>query len=120
MEKLSRVSRIIVMTGDFNVDWLNKDGHERKQLYSIFETYGFVQNIDVATSKHLYLLDYIITGISNGSTLTAATPRHTQKKDGLIISRVFRNTRSSDVVNYIRNEANLNLRCNPVLTKYDS
>ena len=62
----------------------------------------------------------VITGISNSSTLTAATPRHTQKKDGLFISRLSRNTRSSDVVNYIRNEANLNLRCDPVPTKYDS
>ena len=61
MEKLSCASGIIVMAGDFNVDWLNKDGLERKQLYCIFETYGFVQNIDVATSKHLHLLDYIIT-----------------------------------------------------------
>ena len=45
----------------------------------------------------------VITGISNSSTLTAATPRHTQKKDGLFISRLSRNTRSSDVVNHIRN-----------------
>ena len=61
MEKLSCASGIIVMAGDFNVDWLNKDGLERKQLYCIFEIYGFVQNIDVETSKHLHLLDYIIT-----------------------------------------------------------
>ena len=61
-----------------------------------------------------------ITGISNSSTLTAATPRHTQKKDGLFIYRLSRNTRSPDVVSYIRNEANLNLRCDPVPTKYDS
>ena len=61
MEKLSCASGIIVMAGDFNVDWLNKDGHERKQLFTIFETFGFIQNIEVATSKHLHLLDYIIT-----------------------------------------------------------
>ena len=61
MEKLSCASGIIVMAGDFNVDWLNKDGHERKQLFTIFETFRFIQNIEVATSKHLHLLDYIIT-----------------------------------------------------------
>ena len=60
------------------------------------------------------------TGTSNCQTLTAATPRHTQQKDGLFISRLSRHTRATDVVSYIRNEANLNLRCDPVPTKYDS
>ena len=62
----------------------------------------------------------VITGTSNCQTLTAATPRHTQQKDGLFISRLSRHTRATDVVSYIRNEANLNLRCDPVPTKYDS
>ena len=47
---------------------------------------------------------------SNCKTLTAATPRHTQQKDGLFISRLSRYTRATDVMSYIRNEANLNLR----------
>ena len=42
MEKLSCASGIIMMIGDFNVDWLNKDRHERKQLFTIFETFVFV------------------------------------------------------------------------------
>ena len=60
-----------------------------------------------------------ITGTSNSRTLTAATPRNTQQKDGLFISRISRHTRATDVMSYIRNEANLNLRCDPVPTKYD-
>ena len=49
------------MAGDFNVDWLDGNGLEHKQLYNIFETFGFTQNINVTTSKHHHLLDYIIT-----------------------------------------------------------
>ena len=45
--------------------------------------------------------------------------RNTQQKDGLFISRLSRHTRATDFVSYIRNEANLNLRCDPVPTKYD-
>ena len=55
-------------------------------------------------------------------TLSAARPRtnpHT-RKDGLVISRLAGNTRAVDVVNYIRSEASLNLRCDPLPTRYDS
>ena len=61
IEKLSCASEVILLAGDFNVDWLNGNGMERRQLYNIFETFGFTQNINVATSKHHHLLDYIIT-----------------------------------------------------------
>ena len=40
----------IVIVGDFNIDWLNTGGSERKQFCNILETFGFV-----------HLLDYIIT-----------------------------------------------------------
>ena len=36
------------------------------------------------------------------------------------ISRLAGNTREIDVVNYIRSETNLNLRCDPLPTRYDS
>ena len=64
IEKLSCASGVILLAGDFNVDWLNGNvnGIERRQVYNIFETFGFTQNINVATSKHHHLLDYIITG----------------------------------------------------------
>ena len=60
-EQLSVCDGVILLAGDFNVDWLNGKGLERRQLYNIFETFGFTQNINVATSKHHHLLDYIIT-----------------------------------------------------------
>ena len=64
----------------------------------------------------------VITGTNNNCRLSAARPRinpHT-RKDGLFISRLAGNTRAIDVVNYIRSEANLNLRCDPLPTRYDS
>ena len=56
IEKLSCASEVILLAGDFNVDWLDGNGLERRQLYNIFETFGFTQNINVATSKHHHLL----------------------------------------------------------------
>ena len=55
------LSQKIKKAGDFNLDWLDGNGLERRQLYNIFETFGFTQNINVATSKHHHLLDYFIT-----------------------------------------------------------
>ena len=65
----------------------------------------------------------IITGTSTSSSLSAATPRgnpRQSRKDGLFVSRLSRNTRASDVMNYIRTEANLNIRCDPIATRYDT
>ena len=36
LEKLSCMNGNIVMVGDFNIDWLNTNGSERKQFYNIF------------------------------------------------------------------------------------
>ena len=65
----------------------------------------------------------IITGTSTNSSLRAAPPRASSRqsrRDGLFISRLSRNTRAIDVMNYIRNEANLNIRCDPIATRYDT
>ena len=65
----------------------------------------------------------IITGTSTNSSLSAGTPRSNprqSRKDGLFVSRLSRNTRASDVMNYIRTEANLNIRCDPIATRYDT
>ena len=51
----------IIIVGDFNIDWLNTNGSERKRLYNILETFGFVQNICTETHRSHHLLDYIIT-----------------------------------------------------------
>ena len=51
----------IVIVGDFNIDWLNTNGSERKQFCNILETFGFIQNICTETHRSHHLLDYIIT-----------------------------------------------------------
>ena len=61
LEKLSCMSGNIVIVGDFNIDWLNTNGSERKRFYNILETFGFVQNICTETHRSHHLLDYIIT-----------------------------------------------------------
>ena len=66
----------------------------------------------------------VITGTSSNCSLSAATPRsdnpRQSRKDRLFISRLSWNTRAIDVVNFIRNEANLNIRCDPIATRYDT
>ena len=47
--------------GDFNIDWLDVDGNERKRFYTLLETFGLVQRIDIPTYENGHLLDYIIT-----------------------------------------------------------
>ena len=61
LEKLSCMNGNIVIVGDFNIDWLNTNGSERKRFYNILEIFGFVQNICIETHRSHHLLDYIIT-----------------------------------------------------------
>ena len=61
LEKLSCMNGNIVIVGDFNIDWLNTNGSERKQFCNILETFGFVQNIYTETHRSHHLLDYINT-----------------------------------------------------------
>ena len=65
----------------------------------------------------------VSSGTSSNCPLRAApTPRgnpRQSRKDGLFISRFSRNTRAIDVMNYIRNETNLNIRCDSIATRYD-
>ena len=53
----------LIIVGDFNIDWLDVNDNERKQFYTLLETFGLVQRIDMPTYKNLndHLLDYIIT-----------------------------------------------------------
>ena len=51
----------IVIVGDINIDWFNANGYERKRVYNILETFGFVQNICTETHRSHHLLDYNIT-----------------------------------------------------------
>ena len=61
LEKLSCMNSIIVIVGDFNIDWLNTNGSERERFYNILETFRFVLNICTETHRIHHLLDYIIT-----------------------------------------------------------
>ena len=61
LNKLSCMNGNIVIVGDFNIDWVNTNGSERKQFCNILETFGFVQNICTETHSSHHLLDYIIT-----------------------------------------------------------
>ena len=61
LEKLSCMNGNIVIVGDFNIDWLNTNGSERKEFCNILETFGFVQDICTQTHRSHHLLDYIIT-----------------------------------------------------------
>ena len=56
--QLSCMNGNIVIVGDFNIDWLNTNGFERKRFYNILETFGFVQNICTETHRSHHLLDY--------------------------------------------------------------
>ena len=47
--------------GDFNIDWLDVNDNERKQFYTLLETFRLVQRIDKPTYGNGHLLDYIIT-----------------------------------------------------------
>ena len=39
LEKQSCMNGNIVIVGDFNIDWLNRNGSERKQVCNILETF---------------------------------------------------------------------------------
>ena len=65
----------------------------------------------------------VITGTSTNCTLRAAIPRaklQIARRDGLFISRLSSDTRASDLMDYIRREACLNLRCDPLATRHNS
>ena len=41
----------IAIVGYFNVDWLNTNGSERKQLCNILDTFGFVKTYCTETHR---------------------------------------------------------------------
>ena len=60
LEKPSCMNGNIVIVGDFNMDWLNTNGSERRLFYHVLEIFGFVPNICTETHRSHHLLDYII------------------------------------------------------------
>ena len=60
LEELSCMNGNSVIVGDLNIDWLNRNGYERRQFCNLLVTFGFIQNI--CTEAHLShnLFYYII------------------------------------------------------------
>ena len=49
VEKFSSLCCKLIIAGDFNIDWLDVNDNERKQFYTLLETFGLVQRIDMPT-----------------------------------------------------------------------
>ena len=45
----------------FDINWLENNDSERRNLFHILETFGLVQRIDYPTYQNGHLLDYVIT-----------------------------------------------------------
>ena len=50
-----------IMVRDFNINWLENNDSERRNLFHILETFGLVQRIGFPTYQNGHLLDYVIT-----------------------------------------------------------
>ena len=61
LEKLSCLRGNLLIVGDFNINWLENNDSERRNLFHILETFGLVQRIDYPTYQNGHLLDYVIT-----------------------------------------------------------
>ena len=61
LEKLSCFRGNLIIVGDFNINWLENNDSERRNLFHMLETFGLVQRIDFPTYQNGHLLDYVIT-----------------------------------------------------------
>ena len=61
IEKLSCLRGNLIIVGDFNINWLDNNDSEHRNLFHILETFGLVQHIELPTYQNGNLLDYIIT-----------------------------------------------------------
>ena len=55
LEKLSCMNGNIIIVGDFNIDWLNTNGSERKQFCNIVETFDLFK---IYVQKHTEAIIY--------------------------------------------------------------
>ena len=62
LEKLSCLRRNLIIVGDFNINWLENNDSERRNLFHILETFELVQRIDFPTYQNGHLLDYLLPG----------------------------------------------------------
>ena len=61
LERLSCLRGNLIIVGDVNINWLENNDSERRNLFHILETFGLVQRIDFPTYQNGHLLDYVIT-----------------------------------------------------------
>ena len=61
VEKLSACSGRLLICGDFNINWMDKENSCVKKLVNLLETYNLVQHITEPTHRSQHLLDYIIS-----------------------------------------------------------
>ena len=61
MEKLSACSSRLLICGDFNINWVDKENSFLKNLLNLLETYNLVQHITEPTHRSQHLLNYIIS-----------------------------------------------------------
>ena len=61
IEKLSCLRGNLIIVGDFNINWLENNDSDRRNLFHILETFGLVQRIDYPTYQNGHLLGYVIT-----------------------------------------------------------
>ena len=98
LEKLSCMNGNIVIVGDFNIDWLNTNGSERKQFCNILETFGFVQNICTEIHRSHHLLDYNIVILYQTSSSQTLFPiiEHFTHRCNVYVLTLFGNRYQSE------------------------
>ena len=98
LEKLSWMNGNIVIVGDFNIDWLNTNGSERKQFCNILEILGFVQNICTEThrSHHLSLEGIVILYQTSSSQTLFPIIEHFTHRCNIYVITLFGNRYQSE------------------------
>ena len=61
VEKLSACSGRLLLCGDFNINWMDRENSYVKKLVNYSETYNLVQHITEPTHRSQHILDYIIS-----------------------------------------------------------
>ena len=62
---MSCASGNVLIVGDFNIDFMDSSAYEYNKFINIFDTFDFIQNINMPTHSSSHLLDHIITRKDN-------------------------------------------------------
>ena len=61
LEKINTDAGKLLILGDFNVHWDNKNASETKAFQSLLDSYNLVQHIEESTHKKGHVLDWVIS-----------------------------------------------------------